>query len=147
MLPEIRGRVLRAWIAVVVIAASAVGGLAVYRLHGVFGAERGSSGGAGISEKIVSTNPKRVVYELFGSQDASGMISYLDENAQPVEALFTTLPWSLSITTTLPSVVANIMAQGDGPAIGCRIVVNDIVRDERLSRAHNASTFCLVKAA
>lgn len=144
---RIARRVVGAWIPLVVIAASAVGAFTVFRLHSVFGSDHDSLAAARPAEKIIPTNPKHVVYEVFGPQATSGLISYLDEKAQPIEAHFTTLPWSFPITTTLPSVVANLMAQGDASSIGCRIIVNGVVRDEQQSQAHNASAFCLVKAA
>jgi Mycobacterium membrane protein len=39
------------------------------------------------------------------------------------------------------------VAQGDSDNIGCRIVVNDEVKDETSSDGVNAQTFCLVKSA
>lgn len=137
----------RIWVPLVVVVALATGGVAVERLHGIFGSTRAGTGDAAGAEQIVSTNPKSVAYEVFGPVGTSGMISYLDENAQAREADFDTLPWSVTLTTTSPSVLANISAQGDGPSLGCRIVVNGVVRDEQVSDAHHAMTFCLVKAA
>jgi len=69
------------------------------------------------------------------------MISYLDEHAQPQEASFAALPWSVALTTTLSSVIANIMVQGNSQSLGCRIIVDGHVRDEQVSDAYNASTF------
>jgi hypothetical protein len=57
------------------------------------------------------------------------------------------LPWSITLSTTLPAVSGNIMAQGDGDEIGCRITVDGVVRDERSRNGINAQTFCLVKSA
>ena len=48
---------------------------------------------------------------------------------------------------TLPSVSANIMAQGDGGQISCKITVDGVVREHQNSDGHNAQTFCLVKSA
>lgn len=39
------------------------------------------------------------------------------------------------------------MAQGNGDTIGCRIIVDGVVKDERISNGVNAQTFCLVKSA
>ena len=68
-------------------------------------------------------------------------------NAAPEEADFTSLPWTSTLTTTMPTVIANIVAQGDSDTIGCRIFVNGELRDEQSSSGHHAQTFCLVKAA
>lgn len=75
------------------------------------------------------------------------MVSYVDERAQAQETQFHALPWSLTLTTTQPSVFANVIAQGDGPELGCRITVNGELRDEHQADGHSAATFCVVKAA
>ena len=41
----------------------------------------------------------------------------------------------------------NIVAQGNGDTISCRITVDDVVKDETEPPAVNAQTFCLVKNA
>ncbi|TDZ90260.1 MmpS family transport accessory protein [Mycobacteroides salmoniphilum] len=137
----------RVWVPLIVVVSSIVGGFAVYRLHGIFGSDQATLIGGGRPERIVHISPKRVTYELFGPTKSSGMISYLDEHAQPQKASFNTLPWSHTINTTLPSVFANIVAQGDSDSLSCRIVVNGSVRDEQTSRKVSAQAFCLVKAA
>jgi hypothetical protein len=43
--------------------------------------------------------------------------------------------------------VGNIVAQGDSDSIGCRIVVDGVVKAARISHEVNAFTFCLLKAA
>jgi len=40
---------------------------------------------------------------------------------------------SITLKTTKPSASATIIAQGDGDQIGCRVSVDDEVRDERSS--------------
>jgi hypothetical protein len=57
------------------------------------------------------------------------------------------LPWTLRLETTIPSVQPNLLAQGDGQSIGCRVTVDDEVKDERTATGVNAATYCLVKAA
>ena len=57
------------------------------------------------------------------------------------------LPWSVTLSTTLPTVSANLMAQSDGDEIGCRVTVNGIVREEQSANGINAQTYCLVKSA
>lgn len=74
-------------------------------------------------------------------------ISYFDVNAEPHRVDGARLPWSLDITTTKPTVVGNIVAQGDTDSIGCRIVADGEVKAERMSNEVNAFTFCVLKAA
>ncbi|MEB3023493.1 MmpS family transport accessory protein [[Mycobacterium] crassicus] len=136
----------RLWIVLVIVPVAAVGALVIYRFHGVFGSEGAAAGGNSGGE-IVSTVPKYVTYEVYGPEGTSGMVSYVDERAQAQEATFHSLPWSLTLTTTLPSVYANVMAQGDGHELGCRITVNGELRDEQQTDGHAAATFCVVKAA
>ena len=137
----------RAWIPLVVVVAVAVGATAVDRLRGVFGSDKIFSSTGSSAETIVPFNPKRVTYEVFGPSDTAGSVSYLNKNAEPEEANFTSLPWTYTLTTTIPAVIANVVAQGNSDSIGCRIIVNGDVKDEQSSSGHHAQTFCLVKAA
>lgn len=137
----------RNWVPIVIIIALTIGGFTVNSLRGIFGAELPGAAGNTAGEKIVSTNPKQVSYEVFGPSDATGMISYLDEHAQPQQANFSTLPWTFAINTTVPSVLATITAQGDSRSLGCRITVNGEIRDEQTADSHDAMAYCLVKAA
>jgi len=141
-----KGLVRRIWIPLVMILVVAVGTVTVVRLHGIFGSHQHVSD-AGNLDAIVAFNPKRVVYEIFGPAGATATINYLDADAQPQEVDNAALPWSFRIETTMSSVVANVIAQGDGATLGCRIIVNDVVRDQLLVEAHNAATTCLVKSA
>jgi hypothetical protein len=68
-------------------------------------------------------------------------------DAQPRKAGNTTLPWTLTLTTTAPAASPNIIAQSDGDTITCRITVDGVVKDERTTDGVNAQTFCLVKSA
>ena len=52
-----------------------------------------------------------------------------------------------SLSTTEPSAAPNIVAQGDGSTITCRIFVDDELKDEKTSDGLNAQTFCFVKSA
>ncbi len=136
----------RAWIPLVLIAVLAVSGLVVLRLHKIFGSQDlNANAGAGI--EIVQFNPKVVTYEVSGPPGTTANINYWDENANTHQVNAAALPWSFTISTTLPSVSANIMAQGDGSQISCRITVDGVVREEQKADGHNAQTFCLVKSA
>lgn len=135
----------RFWISLVIVAVVMVGGFVAHRLHNMFGSHGVSA--VGQVEAIVPINVKRVTYEVFGPAGTVGHVSYLDENAQPQGANFTTLPWSHTVTTTLPGVFAAVVAQGNSDTVGCRIVVDGQVREEQSASSFNAQIFCLDKAA
>lgn len=137
----------RAWIPLVVVVAVALGGIAVQRLRGVFGSDKLFSATGSAVETIDPFNPKTVTYEVFGPSDTTGSLSYLNKDAVAEQAKFASLPWTYTISTTNPAVIANVVAQGDSDRIGCRITVNGEIRDEQSSSGHHAQTFCLVKAA
>jgi Mycobacterium membrane protein len=130
-------------VAVVVVA---LVGFAIYRLHGIFGSHNKTRAASGISNEIVPFNPKQVVLEVFGAPGATATINYLDVNAQPQQVLNAPLPWSYTITTTEPAVLGNVVAQGNGDTLGCRIIVNGEVKDERIVNKVDAYTFCLDKS-
>jgi Mycobacterium membrane protein len=135
-----------AWIPLLLIVVLAVSGLVVMRLHKIFGSQDlNANAGAGI--EIVQFNPKVVVYEISGPPGATANINYWDENANTHQVNNAPLPWSTTISTTLPAVSANIMAQSDSSEIGCKITVDGVVREQQSSDGHNAQTFCLVKSA
>ena len=141
------GRLLtRWWMLLVAVAVVAVAGFAVYRLHGVFGSNHNTSTGGALSDEIVPFNPKHIVLEVFGPPGTVATINYLDVNAQPQRAEDVTLPWRYDITTTQTAVLVNVMAQGDSDSLGCRIVIDDVVKDERQVNTMNAYTFCLDKS-
>jgi len=136
----------RGWMVLVAIIVVATAGFAIFRLHGIFGSQSNTAGKAGISNEIVPFNPKQVVLEVFGAPGAVATINYLDVNAQPRQVLNAPLPWSFTITSTEPAVVGNVVAQGDGDTLGCRITVNGEVKDERTVNKVRAYTFCLDKS-
>ena len=136
----------RAWIPLLLLVVLAVSGLVVSRLHKVFGSQDlNANAGRGI--EIVQFNPKVVVYEVSGPPGTTANINYWDADANTHQVNGAPLPWSATISTTLPSVSANIMAQGDGGQISCKITVDGVVREHQNSDGHNAQTFCLVKSA
>jgi Mycobacterium membrane protein len=138
---------LRGWIPLVLVAVVVLSGLTISRMHDIFGSHQSAGVGGGGADRIVPFNPKRVVYEVYGPSGTVGSISFLDEDAQPQRADFTTLPWSFQVTTTLPSMFANLVAQGDSDTISCRISVNGEVREDQSATGQDAQAFCLVKAA
>jgi hypothetical protein len=137
----------RVWIPLVVMVVIGCGGFIVSRIHGVFGAETRPSYVDGHVDDNLPFNPKQVVYEVFGPEGTVADIGYFDVNFEPQQVDGARLPWLLKITTNSPTVVGNIMAQGDSASIGCRIVVDGEVKAERVSNGVNAFTHCLVKDA
>ena len=136
----------KVWIALVILVVILVAGFCVTRLRSVFGDHDNRGITSGSADDIKPFNPKHVVYEVYGA-GATANINYLDINAQPRRIDNVPLPWTLSVITTLPSVSVNVVAQTDGDQIGCRIIVNDVVKDERSVNGVNAETFCIVKSA
>ncbi len=130
-------------VAIVVVA---VAGFVVYRLHGVFASQDVTSTPSAGANEIVPFNPKHVVLEVFGPPGTVATITYLDVNAQPQRADAVKLPWAYDTTTTQPAVFVNVAAQGDSDSIGCRIKIDDVVKDERSANNVNAFTFCLDKS-
>jgi hypothetical protein len=121
-------------------------GFAIYRLHGIFGSHNNTSANSGLSNEIVPFNPKVVVLEVFGAPGAVATINYLDVNAQVQQVKNAPLPWSFTITSTEHAVLANVVAQGNGDTLGCRITINGAVKDERTVNKVDAYTFCLDKS-
>jgi hypothetical protein len=135
----------KAWIPIVLVIVLSVSTLGVMRLHKVFGSkDLNANAGQGI--EIVQFNPKVVVYEISGTPGSSANINYWDADANTHQVNGAPLPWSFTISTTLPAVSANIMAQADGDEITCKISVDGVVRDQQHFDGHNAQTFCLVKS-
>ena len=136
----------RGWIVLVVIVVVALASFAVYRLHGIFGSNQVAATPGGAGDQIVPFNPKRVVLEVFGDPGATATISYLDVDARPQQVDGATLPWSYEDSTTKPAVVVNIVAQGDGSTLGCRIIVDGVVKAENTVNTPGAYTYCLDKS-
>ncbi|OBF10819.1 hypothetical protein A5775_16775 [Mycobacterium sp. 852002-10029_SCH5224772] len=131
---------------IVTVLVVALAGFGIYRLHGIFGSHTNTSASSGLAGEIVPFNPKQVVLEVFGAPGAVATINYLDVNAQPQQVKDAPLPWSFTITTTEPAVIGNVVAQGNGDTLGCRITVNGEVKDQRTVNKVDAYTFCLDKS-
>ena len=135
----------RVWLPVLVVAAIAIGVVSVGNLRSVFGSDGAVVTPVG-SDTADSFNPKVVTYEVFGS-GSTAVINYTDLDGLPQRTGEVSLPWSLRLETTVPSVQPNLVAQGDGSSSTCRVTVDDEVKEERTSTGLNAQTFCLVKSA
>ncbi|SPM33082.1 MmpS5 protein, partial [Mycobacterium rhizamassiliense] len=143
---SVANTVRRGWIVLVIVVVVLVAGFCVTRLRSFFGDHDNRGIGNSSLDDIKPFNPKHVVYKVYGNGTIAN-INYLDINAQPRRIDNVPLPWTLSVTTTLPSVSVNVVAQTDGDQIGCQIIVNDVVKDERSITGVNAETFCIVKSA
>jgi hypothetical protein len=133
------------WIPLVLIVVLAISGLVVSRLHKMFASQDlNANAGAGI--EIVQFNPKVMVYDVYGPPGSTAQIGYFDPDAN-VHSITASLPWSITLSTTLPSVSASLVARSDTDQIGCRVTVNGTVREEESANGINAQTYCLVKSA
>lgn len=102
----------RAWVPLVVVVAVTLGAVAVDRLRGVFGSDTIFNATGSSAEPLEPSHIKQVTYEVYGPRDTAGSVSYLDQNTQPAQANFTNLPWTFTITTTVPAMMANVVALG-----------------------------------
>ncbi|MCV7227625.1 MmpS family protein [Mycolicibacterium komossense] len=139
-------RLSKRWMLIVAVVVLVVAGFAVYRLHSIFASQDVTSTPSGAGNDIVPFNPKHVVMEVFGPPGTVATITYLDVNAQPQHADAVALPWSYDTTTTQPAVFVNVQAQGNTDSIGCRIKIDDAVKDERTANEVNAFIYCLDKS-
>jgi hypothetical protein len=137
----------RLWIPVVILAVIFAGGWTVSRLHGIFGAEKSLSYGDTRNDEAKPLNPKRLRYEVFGPSGTTADISYFDADGDPQYEEGVPLPWSLEFPITAAAGVGSVAAQGDGDSIGCRLLVDDVVKSEKTTYAVSAFTSCLLKAA
>ena len=135
-----------AWLPLLIAAVMVIGGFTVARVKSFFGAQNA----AGVTSARVDDSkpfkPKVVKYEIFGSAPRAN-VNYLDLSADPQRIDGAPLPWTLVLSTTAPSVFPNISAQSDGDYLGCRITIDNEVKDEKITTGVHALTFCLVKSA
>jgi hypothetical protein len=137
----------RFWVVLIVLVAVVVAILVITRLQGFFGTDLPASASGGGSDVITAVTSKTVTYEIVGPAGAVGSVSYLDVDGKTLDASFTTLPWSVTVSTTNPGVFANIVAQSDSTTLGCRILVNGTLTVEQHASGRDAQAFCLDKAA
>lgn len=136
----------KAWLPLLIVAVVVIAGMTVSRVRTFFGAEGVTVTPRNFADDPKPFDPKVVKYEIFGTGTYAD-VNYLDLDAKPQRKDGAPLPWSLTLETTAPSAAPNIVAQGDGSSITCRITVDDEVKDERTSDGLNAQTFCFVKSA
>ena len=119
------------------------GALTVSRLHGIFGSEKRPSYAETRVKDAKPFNPKHLRYEVFGPPGTLAHISYFDTNDDP-QRVGARLPWSLEFPITAATAVGSVVAQGDSDSISCRIVVDGVVKAEKITHEVNAFTFCLL---
>lgn len=138
----------RLWIPLIILAVIGAGGLTVSRLHGIFGSEKSISYGDTRNDSAQPLNPKHLRYEIFGPAGTVAQISYFDGNGDPKFIEGVSLPWSLEFAISTAASIGSIAAQGDSDSIGCRILVDGVVKSEKITE-HEASSFasCVLKAA
>ena len=136
----------RVWLPLALVLVLALGGFTVARVRGIFGAERLPTYAGSMVDAADNSDPKRVVYEVFGNPGATADINYLDPSGEPVQVDGATLPWSVEVSTTAPSMAANLVAQGSSDFLGCRISSDGTVRDERSASAVSAYVYCMAKS-
>ena len=139
------GLLRRTWLPLLIVVALAGGVLTVFNVRKVFGSHPVLITEI-TSDNAEDFNPTVVTYEVFGS-GSTVVVNYMDLDGIPQRTGRVPLPWTLTLTTTLPSVQPNILAQGDGDSISCRVTVDDEVKDQRTATGVNAQTYCFVKAA
>jgi Mycobacterium membrane protein len=136
----------RVWIPLIIVIVVAIAGFTVQRIRTFFGAEGIITTPRVFADDPEPFDPKVVKYEIFGSGTYAN-VNYLDLDAKPQRLDGAAIPWSLTLETTAPSAAPNIVAQGDGDTITCRITVDDEVKDERTATGVNALTYCFVRSA
>ena len=146
-MPRMLGWLRRFWVTAVIVLALVAAVSVVGRLRTFFDTDKPYIAASMPADDIKPINTKRVTYEIVGPADASGRVSYLDVNGKTMEASFTELPWSVTVSTTDPGVLANVVAQGDTAALGCRILVDDKLVAENFAEGRDSQAFCLDKAA
>ena len=143
---QISRLVRNAWLPLLIVAVVVVGGFAVTRVKSFFGAHDTGVLTTLRLDDSKPFKPKIVKYEVFGSAHRAN-VNYLDLSAQPQRLDGAPLPWALTLSTTAPSVFPTVSAQSDGEILGCRITVDNEVKDEKTSDGVHALTFCMVKSA
>ena len=137
----------RLWIPLVVLVVIGAGGFTVSRLHGIFGSENRLPYADTRVDDTKPFNPKHLRYEIFGPPGTVADISYFGDKGDPEHADGVSLPWSLEFPITTAAGIGSIAAQGNNDSIGCRILVDGVVKDEKITHEVSAFVACLLKSA
>lgn len=147
MSPRSTGRAVlaRIWMPLVAVVAVGVGLLCMYKVHQFSEPEPVITvNGPQAPEQF---NLKRITYEVFGSVGQGGKLVYVDIDGHPHQVDITTLPWTHTESTTLSVASSSISVHVHGGQVGCRMLVNDVVRDEQSGNHQDADVQCRVKSA
>jgi hypothetical protein len=138
----------KGWISILLAVVVVFGAYAVVRIRDSFGVQAAGASADGNGDETKPFNPKHIMYEVTGPPGGNADVDYLDADGQPHRVDAAPLPWTYTVVTTLPSMSANIVAQGDTNmnAIQCRVVVDGEVRDERKVDEYQPFIYCLVKS-
>jgi hypothetical protein len=121
------------------------GGWTVSRLHGVFGAEKHPLYADTRINDTKPFNPKHMTYEVFGPPGTVASISYFDVDADPQRVEEARLPWSVEFASTEATALAGVSAQGTTDSLGCRILVDGVVKAQKITHEPSAFTSCKLK--
>jgi hypothetical protein len=135
----------RTWMPLVAVVAVGVGAICMWKVHEMSAPPPVTTVNGPAAPPEFSI--KRLTYELFGSVGQGGMLVWVDIDGHPHQVDLTTLPWSHAETTTLSVVSGSISAQVHGGQVGCRLLVNGVLRAEQSDSTEDAHVFCLVKSA
>jgi hypothetical protein len=135
----------RVWMPLVTVVALALGAVAMVKVHQFSAPPPVTTVDEPAAPPEFSI--KRLTYELSGSVGQGGMLVWVDIDGHPHQVDLTALPWSHTEETTLTVVSGSISAQVHGGQVGCRLLVNGVVRAEQSDTNQDAHVFCLVKSA
>jgi hypothetical protein len=133
------------WIPLVIVAVIGAGGWTVSRLHGAFGSERHPMYADNGISNSTPFNPKHMTYEVFGPPGTVASISYFDVDAEPRRVAEARVPWSVEFASTEATALAGVAAQGTGDSLGCRILVDGVVKAQKITQGASAFTSCKLK--
>ncbi len=144
---SILGVLKRLWIPLLILVVIGAGGFTVLRLHGIFGSDKRPAYADTQVNGTLPFTPLRLTYEIFGPPGTVADISYFDSKADVQRVDGVRLPWSLTFASSAATSVGSVVAQGDSDSIGCRILVDGVVKAEKTTHEVSAFTFCVLKAS
>lgn len=123
-----------------------VGGFAVWRLRNMFAANPLPTYAGSMTEDSNKSDPKILRYEIWGEPGAVADINYTDAEGDANQLVGVPLPWSIDVETDSVAMAGNVVAQGNGDFLGCRITADGDVKDERTASNVSAYIYCIAKA-
>jgi hypothetical protein len=136
----------RAWLPLLIVFVVLIAGFTVDRIRGFFASEGPLVTPVNFADDPEPFEPKVVEYEIDGL-GGSADVNYMDLTGEPQRVDGAALPWRVRLETTNPSALAQVVAQGAGSSLTCRIIVDGELRQERTTDAVSAQTFCIEKSA